>query len=503
MGNNKKDQCAAKRWSIGCGKFSRIANTFLIALLVAVTIPAPPSFAQETSPIYTIQDCEQVDEELLLGELNHIVRSVLETEKSGLDVGEIVRDNWMELNLGSVVDTAVDDAVERVREEKGTWARIFSGWSEGKAREFAESVAEYAFSSPEFQDAIDLLSLNVVTDLEVEIHAMTIKSASSALLCVQEFIGTTFSKTMSLVLEDNIRERLADVDSKQVEEDLDIDALGDHSASLAGLGIIVGARIANMLAKKVAQGIFGKVISRILGKAASAVVPVAGWIIGGALIIFDLYKAWDGSLPQIRKDFKGENVKETIRQEITNVVEDELNSALPELSRSVTIDIYRQWKSFLQEFDHVMRLAETNARFRTIVDGITADEVKKLTELVAVGDEVLGTEWLVRIIETGEFERILALPKASFIILEERADPDLVFAWADLAGEGIVRVVETELYKLSSPSDFSSRETLDHVLALKNPIAIEKLMRLSDAERGSLLRLPTPQAKWILTELSE
>ena len=441
----------------------------------------------------------------MLGELNRIVRSVLETEKSGLDVEEIVRNNWMELNLDSVVDTAVDDAVKRVREENGTWARIFSGWSDGKAREFAESVAKYAFGSPEFRNAIDLLSSNVVNDLEAEIHVMTIKTASSALLCVQEFIGTTFSKTMSLVLEDHIREWLADVDSGQVKGDLDIDALGDHSASLAGLGIVVGAQIAKLLAKKVAQGIFGKVVTRILGKAATAVVPVAGWIIGklSALIIFDLYKAWDGSLPQIKKDFKGENVKETIRREITSVVEDELNSALPELSRSVTIDIYRQWKSFLQKFDHVLRLAEKNARFRTIIDGITADKVKKLTELVAVGDEVLGNEWLVRIIETGEFERILALPKASFVILQDKADPDLVLAWADLAGEGIVRVVETELYKFSSPSDLGSRETLEQVLALKNPIAIQKLMSLSDAERGSLLRLSTQQARWILTELSE
>ena len=487
---------------MGRGKFSRIGNSILVTLLLVALVPVAPAFAQDTSPIYTIKDCQQVDEELLLGDLNHIVRSVLETEKSGLDVGEIVRRNWIELNLDSVVDTAVDDAVEKVREEKGTWARIFSGWSEGKAREFAESVAENAFGSAEFRDAIDLLSLNVVDDLEVEISVMTIKSASSALLCVQEFIGTTFSKTMSLVLEDNIRERVTDVDSRQGEKDIDMDALGDHGASLAGLGIIVGAQIAKLLAKKVAQGILGKVVTRILGKAASAVVPVAGWIIGGALLIFDLYQAWEGSLPQIRKDFKGENVKETIRQEITDVVEDELNSALPELSQEVTIDIYRQWKSFLQKFDHILRLAETNARFRTIVDGVTADKVKKLSELVVVGDEVLGTEWLGRIIETGDFERILALPKASFVILEEKADPDLVLAWADLAGESIVHVVETELYKHSSPTDLGSRETLEHVLALSIPIAIEKLMRLSDAERGSLLRLPTPQAKWILTELS-
>ena len=86
------------------------------------------------------------------------------------------------------------------------------------------------------------------------------------------------------------------------------------------------------------------------------------------------------------------------------------------------------------------------------MDGVTADQVDKLSELVAVGTEALGTEWLDRIIETGEFERILALPKITFEILRDTADPELVLAWADLAGEGIVSVVKTELYKVTSPS---------------------------------------------------
>ena len=99
--------------------------------------------------------------------------------------------------------------------------------------------------------------------------------------------------------------------------------------ALAGFGTIVGTQIAHLLAKNVAKGILGKVVSRILGKAASAVVPVAGWIIGGVLIIIDLYQAWEGSLPQIREDFKGEKVKQELRKQIAIVVEEELNNALP------------------------------------------------------------------------------------------------------------------------------------------------------------------------------
>ena len=491
------------RRRIDCSGFSLVANSVLIILILFSVLPTSSAFAQVTAPTHTISECKDVEEELLLGELNRISRSVLVEGKSGLDVGKIVSDNWMALDLDGTVDSAVDNAVERVREEEGTWARIFSGWSEGKAREFAEKVAEYAFGSPEFRGAFDQLSIAVATDLEVEIHIMTVKSASATLLCVQEFVEATFSKTMSVELERSIRVKLADANIEKAEGQVDIDILRGHTASLTGIGTIVGTQIAHKLAQKVAQGILGKVATRILGKAATAVVPVAGWVIGGALIIFDLYKAWDGSLPQIQKDFKGQEVKETIRQEITTVVEEELKNAMPEISESVTIDILGKWKAFLQEFDLVLRLAESNARFRAIVDEVTVDQVDKLTELVSVGEKALGRKWLLRIIDSGEFKRILDLPEDSFKILRDKADPELVLAWADLADEMLVPVVRTESYKFASPSDFKDRETLERALALEEPALIRELMQLSEPERAALLQLPTPQTIWILTELSD
>ena len=503
MNTDKGNRRIARRRGTVCSKFLRLANAFLIALLASTILPVRPASAQQTPPVYTFPECENVEEEILLGELNRIIRSVLDKEISGLDVEKIVEANWTDLDLDRIVDSAVDSAIDTVREEEGTWDRIFSGWSEKKAGEFAEKVAQYAFGSLEFQDAVDRLSSAIVDDLTGEIHLVTVMAASSALLCVQEFIGTTFSETMSRMLAEQIRDWLAEIDLEQVEGTVELDVLEDHKASLAGLGTIVGARIASVLAKKVAQGLLGKIAARILGKAATIGVPVAGWVIGSVLIIYDLYKAWDGSLPQIGKDFKGENVKKTIRQEISTIVEEELNNALPEISEPVTIDIFGKWKDFLQRFEHVLRIAEKNERFRAIVDSVTADQVDKLSDLVAIGDEVLGSEWLIRIIETGEFERILVLPNASFEILREKADPVLVLVWADLAGERIVEVVETELFNVASPSELGDRETLEKVLALEDSLAIKKLMKFKVEERTSLLSLPTEQTKWLLSELSE
>ena len=174
--------------------------------------------------------------------------------------------------------------------------------------------------------------------------------------------------------------------------------------SIVGIGAIVGTQIANAVASRVAQGILGRVVTRILGRAASAVVPVAGWVIGGALIVFDVYQAWEGSLPQIQEDLKSESVKETIRSEVVSVVDQELTNSMPGISQSVTIEIYRRWRSFLQDFEHVLRLAENNEDFRLLLDDVTPDQIDKLSELVELTTDVLGIEWLARIISNGVFK---------------------------------------------------------------------------------------------------
>ena len=275
----------------------------------------------------------------------------------------------------------------------------------------------------------------------------------------------------------------------------------DRKLSIAGISAIVGAQIAHAIAKRVAQGILGRVVTRILGKAASAVVPVAGWVIGGALIIYDVYQAWEGSLPQIRNDLKDESVKETIRAEIVSVVDQELANSMPGISQSVTVEIYRRWRSFLQDFEHVLRLAENNEDFRLLLEDVTPDQVDKLSELVEVTVDVLGIDWLNRLIGTGEFKLIFDLPRASFKILRDTSDPGLVLRWAQVAGVRIVSVVETELYKYASPEMVGGRETLEKILALENTLLIKDLMQKGFEEREVLLGLPTMQTKWILTEL--
>lgn len=473
----------------------------MILVLVAI-LPAQTARAQETTPIYTFQECEQIEDARLRDELNAITQSVFKAEQNSLRVAEIVDRKWVDLDVDATVDVAVDSAIERVRGEEVYWNRVLSGWSVEQAEELTTKVANYAFGSQVFRDTVDQLSKEIADDLADEIGVMTAKSASSALLCVQEFIGNTFSQTMISILDEQIK---AGIDETAFGSGVDTnftDILETRMGSLAGVGIIIGTQIAKRLAQKVAQNIAGKVVVRILGRVATSVIPLAGWIIGAGLILWDLIESGEGALPQIRESLQGPDVKAEIRAQIAEAVDAEMQATLPELARSVANDVFSEWQDLRLKFPRVLYLARTNSRFQTLLNNSTAAQVDKLAELVALADEKLEPEQLARTIDMGQFERIFSLPQSAFDILQVGGDPDLVIAWADLAGEAIVQVVETELYRIASPSEFRDRKTLERVLALQDPAAIQKLMGLNQVDQDLLLGLPTEQTRSVLMDLS-
>ena len=471
----------------------------LIALLLSALMPPKAARSQSDYPVsYTFEECEQIKEASLRDELNSITQAVFAEEQGGIDLVAIVDRNWVALNLDATVDKAVADATEKVGDEEGLWGRIISGWSPAKAEELTEKIAALAFGSPAFRSSIDQLSLDITADLVSEIRLMTAKSASSALLCVQTFVGDTMSRTMAAVLEEQIQARLEEF---RVGPDADVNLLDIAKANpklMSGVGVIIGTQIARRLGQKLAQQIASKVVARILGRLGSAIVPLAGWIIGAALIVWDLFKLPEGSLPQIRDALQDPEVKEEIRTQVAEKVGDELRLELPQLARSVSNDVFSQWQEFRRKYARLLELAETNTRFKGILDDTPVAEVKKLAEFVAVLEAKLGKDRFERLIDSGQFERLLGLPQKILEMLELGVDPDVVIAWADLAGELIDQVVTMELYRVASPTDFTDRADLKQILDLEDAKLIQKVMLLDRDVRDAVLGMPSAHIKEIL-----
>lgn len=477
----------------------RPPETVLIVLLLLASSPSGAVRAQESSPVYAFSECKNVEEADLQEELNRITHLVFEEKTTELDFAKIVNNNWKELNIDRAVNRAVNAAIDDVHRQESYWTKLLSAWDTRWAEEFARRVSTNAFDSRQFQEAMERLSKPIVDDLADEIQLIMDRSVSAASGCVEEFVGASFSQTMALSFDERIQEWLPEIDSDLYQSDIK-EVLKARWRS-GGVTILFGTQFTRVLAQRLAKGIVGTVVTRIVSKAAGTVFPVIGWAIAGGSIVWDLWEARKGSLPQIRKALKGEDVKRKIRVQIVKAVDTKLEAALPELSQAATNHIFEQWKEFLQEFEPVLRLAQSNARFRMIVDDSTVDKVDKLSELVAIGDDVLGREWLVRIIESGEFETILFLPRKSFVLLKEAANPQTVLDWYELAGEGIIRVVETELYRFAQPGHFKDHEDLEKVLDIEEPSAVSRLMQLNEEDRRQFLFLSAANIRWLLAAL--
>ena len=501
----KRLRIACRLVGVSCN-ISRFANAVLIALLVSAIVPAHITIAQETPPVtYTFQECDQIEEARLRDELNSITQSIFEPEKIRLEIEAIVDRKWAELDLDSTVDAAIDAAVEKARSETDWWERVKSNWSADTTKELTEKVATYAFGSESFVNAVNLLSEDIASELVDELRVMTAKSASSALQCVQAFIGDTFSQTMAVVLDEHIQERIDEIVVDPDPESATIlDIIELHPELLSGVAVIVGTQLAKQFAAKMAQNIAGKIVVRILGKLATSAIPIVGWIIGGGLIVWDVINAGEGAFPQIRVALQEDQTKAELRKQIANEVHEELLAELnlTELSRSVSNDVYSQWQGFRSKYGRVLELAKTNSRFQGLLDNTPAEEVKKLADFVSVVEAKLGSERLESLLDQGQFERLLALPQEVLEMLELGVDPDVVIEWADLAGESVVLLVATELYRVASPSDFRDRAELERVLVLDDAELIQKAMLLDREERDAVLALPTVHIKQVLEALS-
>ena len=483
-------------------QLQRMAIAVLIAVLLAAFIPTNVTHAQESTPVsYTFEECDQVKASTLRDELNRITQAIFEKKQGGIDLTDIVDRNWNALNLDETVNAAVEKATQRVKEETGFWDRFISGWNPEKAKELTEDVATYAFDSSDFRQAFDQLSLNVSDEIVTEIRMMTEKSASSALLCVQTFIGDKISPTLAAALEEQIQSRLFELQDPESEIGW-VEIASANSMLLSGLGTIVAAQIAKRLGKVLAGKIAGQIIKRVLTRVITIGIPLVGTLIGAALTVWDLWNASKGSLPMIQEALQDPEVKEEIMAQVSLEVGEELRVGLPQLARSISNDVYGQWQEFRRKYARVLELAENHARFRNILDNTVVEEVQKLADFATLVEDRFGFERLRELIDKGHFERLLGLPEETLDMLAVVDDPQVAIDWADLAGESLMEVIEKELYRVSSPSDFRDRADLERVLAVGDAELIQKLMSLNADARHSVLGLPTAHIAQILDALS-
>lgn len=476
-----------------------------LALLVAMASVLPQRAQAAPLPQeYTYAECSRMDEAAVQSEMAALAHSVLVEGSSGLDINALVETTWRTLGADATFDAAVDSGIARVQSERGFWERFWSGWSADKAEEFAGQVAAYAFEDAALEAKLDEVSTAIANSLVLELEAAAAASASSALLCLQTYVGEQYSATLFSAFQESVSQEFAnDLDLAQ-SGSIEISPLEMHTKGLTGVGVIVATqitrRIAQTLAQKITGRLAGKIAGRVLGRLGSSVIPYIGWAVGVGLLVWDLVEGSNGALPTIREALQAEEVKQEMRAEISAAVADSVAAEVETLAATMAATLVGQWQSFCANHGAVCELAAENGDFRHLLDNLAITDLARLVQLVNFfwttatpeSDLAAGKEATVAALNDGTLAALMAAPPIVDVILAQTNSVATTLAWVELAGTEIARVVELELYETIDPLQISPL-SLATLLAIGDNAIIHKLRVLPIDQLRKLLALPTPE----------
>jgi hypothetical protein len=478
---------AAGRWRGG------VALLLIVAVLASYA-PAQAATRRQSAPTgqYTVGDCRNVDKEVLRSEIERHALDVIAGAAAPLNIEQLVARKWAELRVDAVIDAAVSQATTDLYAQEDYFNRLASGWWGDKAQEYAERVANTAFSSPQFRAKIEELSAAVGVEVARQVETQFAQAASVALLCLREYVGEHYAETLFAAFEHSVQLEMQQL-NLTTEGAPEINALASHQLALAGVGTILVTqlvyRLTQRLSERIAQRVAGKIAGRILGRVGSSFIPVAGWIIGIGLIVYDLWEGGNGALPQIEEALTSPEVKAKIQEEIVTAIKDDLPDQAAWIALETSVSLVEEWQQFCSRYQDVCATAESNVDFGNLLELVTLDELDRLDALTTYLLNQAGRATLDIVTADGRLEQLLALPDATLRELMAWSTPAALLAWQGMVGAQLPLLVDYGVHRQSTPEEFTPA-TLTALLALPGSAEAEKVLALAAEKRRVLLALP-------------
>jgi|GEM_PF-3648433 len=478
----------------------------IFCFILNPTIAYAESYSQVLKPdIYKCQDI--IKQQKLYSTLNSSIQGIFKDETK-IDFSKIVDQEWENLKFDSVIDSQIENAVKEVDQNAGLINKFKSSWIPSDAKELGKEVINRAFSSPNFNNKINELSNNVAKGISNSIEEAYKKSSSYGILCLQTFIKNKYSQVF---VDKFFREiKASKYFSTEISTSIDPNEiqniLGEHNLAIAG-GVLLGSSIVlqinreifTKVVSQITNRIFQQIGERLFGRI-SDFIPVAGQFISIAMVAVDIYKSFSGALPEIEKSLKKPEVKQVIRNQLASKIESNIHGESEQIADKISSDIFGLWSQFQKNYYKTLNLAEKLPEFRRIMSEY---DISKVSLLVSASLQSMDSDRLIQFIQDGKFEQALALPEASYKIIETIPEFSVLIDWVNLAGnENIEDVVKSELYKYLSPQDID-HQILKEILSLDQetrskllPIKVNYIRILLNIDNSKLNSL----AKYLSTD---
>ena len=481
----------------------------LIAFLLALCLWLQPNFAYaaalaspETSQTSSItpEQCQAISEAELRPELTHTIQGFFDNE-THFDFQAQVNRQWQLLNLDGKIDSAASQAVATLQGDTKLLDKFASSWSPSRAEELGDRITTATFNDPALQAALQKLADNVSQQLADEIELATVQSASYGMTCLQTFISGQYSQTF-LDRFDQRTDATAESSAADIITSFSPESrkyISSYGLAAGGVTSIAIAQITRRVTRGMAKRVFSQLSGRVLGRLGTTALPLVGEILGGALIVSDLAQSFSGSFGEIESQLQSPIVKQTLRDAISNSIEQDIGGESPQIAREIANDLYANWLDFQKDYRETLTLAEDLPEFQAILGDTT--DLSSITALVGIALDNMGRRNLIAAIQDGSFAQALTLPPSSRDIIKTTGSIPEAVAWSELAGNQINQVVELELYKHLS-RDGLDRSLLLDILGLDDAIAIAKLSLLNNSDIRRLLAIATPNLIQLTTHVS-
>ncbi len=463
-----------------------------LSLVAANVLPA--AAATELSRA-EYEDCQNRDEEALKPAITAIAATALKAGMAKVDYRALVADQWHRSSLDEVIDKRVDIAIDEVKNET-SWADLIKSLGNAEtSQKLATAVAERVYRSDAVKAAIEDLASGVAKDVGKSMEFASADASGPLLSCLKAFVGPRYGTAVALAVAGDAEKDLS-LDPEKGSGSVSAGAvLKQTSGGLAGATILVVRRQLANLATRVGQRIAGSVLSRLVS-------VVAGGV-GLVLIAKDLWELRNGVLPIIATEMKAKATKDKVQDEIAATIAEQIGEHVKDIAAASADHIIEIWQGFKRAHALVLKIAGDNDGFRTFLDGVKADALPRLDEIVALLVASEGEAGVVQRLEDGSLNQAVhVMPAQGLEIARETKSVAAALTWTALAGDKLDSILDYEMHRRASPEDFT-RASLERVLALGERTAITRLAGVPKQARDALFALDTADLTSLAKALPE
>ncbi len=474
-------------------RFKPLISTIAAAgLLSAQLVPLAHARASASGDYAACQVQSEAD---FRAAINEVTLAALNKSVAALDYDALVRDAWRRGNIGSVIDTQVDRAVDAVRAES-SWTSLLKSLAYKEiARKLATAIAERVYRSDAVKRALEVLAVDVGKDVGKSIEIATQDAAGPAVACVRAFLGPRYGPTVARVVGVNA-EREFKIDPKAAGAKVSPGGvLIEGSGAIAGAVILLVRGQLSRLAQRIGQRLVGAVLGRIVSLVAGGV--------GLVLIAKDFWDFRYGVLPIIAEEMKSPDTKVKVQALLSKALAKQMGANIKDLSAQTSERIVEVWRKFRRAHAKVVELTARHPTFKAFLQTVRPDRLARLDELVVLVLAESGEDGVLKRVADGTLHKAVnSLPEPAIDIARDTQSLAEALRWLALAPDVLAKVVAHEVHRKAKPKSFT-REGLLRILALDDKLAVSRLVALKREVREPLYELQAGELKKLARALPD